>query len=60
MQIPVKYVSGKFELIAAKIKSDLARTKISNTIAAKQKNKPGNAGEAMLYTDPRVRESLRW
>ena len=47
MQIPVKYVSGKFELTAAK--SDLARTKISSTIAAKQKNKPGNAGETVSY-----------
>jgi hypothetical protein len=28
---------------------------ISNTIAAKQKNKPGVAGEAISYTAPRVR-----
>jgi hypothetical protein len=34
---------------------------ISNTIAKKQKNKPGVAGEAISYTAPRVRESLkRW
>ena len=38
---------------------DLARTTISNTIAKKQKNKPGVAGEAISYTAPRVRESLK-
>jgi hypothetical protein len=32
---------------------------MSNTIAAKQKSKPGVAGEAILCTAPRMRESLR-
>lgn len=34
----------------------LARTKISNTIAEKQKIKPGVAGEAISCTASRVRE----
>jgi hypothetical protein len=36
-----------------------AHTNMSNTIAAKQKNKPGVAGEAISCTAPRMSESSR-
>lgn len=39
--------------------SCVAHTKISNTVAAMQKNKPGTAGEAMLYAAIRVRVSSK-
>jgi len=41
--------------VAARADVTVAHTKISKSIAEKQNNKPGVAGEAMSYTVPRVK-----